>query len=244
MEDNKEAVQDAVVGFAGDAPPDEQQTGLVEDEFKDMEVDNETEPINGEKPVESATDPEPSPIITNSQVPGNNQVSQVEENPSSVNAIAKELCSASVALTRSSTGEEKCEEVNSEVQEVLSSADNGSREKELEKDSTPVGDVQKEEEMEGDFEGVEVAAKNGNEKPNAVSSETEVAKEINELKNEPNIKTASKSFLLNADDATGDESGTDEDQAAFMKELETFHRERCLEFKPPKFYQEPLNCLK
>ncbi|XP_010270579.1 PREDICTED: AT-rich interactive domain-containing protein 5-like isoform X2 [Nelumbo nucifera] len=44
--------------------------------------------------------------------------------------------------------------------------------------------------------------------------------------------------------AAGDESGTEEEQAAFMKELENFFRERNLEFKPPKFYGEGLNCLK
>ncbi|CAI9104842.1 OLC1v1003619C3 [Oldenlandia corymbosa var. corymbosa] len=37
---------------------------------------------------------------------------------------------------------------------------------------------------------------------------------------------------------------TEEEQAAFMKELELFHKSKFLEFKPPKFYQEPLNCLK
>jgi len=42
----------------------------------------------------------------------------------------------------------------------------------------------------------------------------------------------------------GNESGTEEEQSAFMKELETFFRERSLEFKPPKFYKEGLNCLK
>ncbi|AQK81968.1 AT-rich interactive domain-containing protein 3 [Zea mays] len=42
----------------------------------------------------------------------------------------------------------------------------------------------------------------------------------------------------------GDDSGTEEEQAAFMKELERFHREKMLEFKPPKFYGEGLNCLK
>ncbi|KAL6546172.1 AT-rich interactive domain-containing protein 3 [Orobanche gracilis] len=68
--------------------------------------------------------------------------------------------------------------------------------------------------------------------------------EVEELKTEPDIKPTSKSFLLDANDVTGDESGTEEEQAAFMKELDTFHRERCLDFKPPKFYQEPLNCLK
>ncbi|XP_072991546.1 AT-rich interactive domain-containing protein 6 [Typha latifolia] len=42
----------------------------------------------------------------------------------------------------------------------------------------------------------------------------------------------------------GEDSGTEDDQAAFMKELEKFHREHNLEFKPPKFYGEGLNCLK
>ncbi|CAI9277052.1 unnamed protein product [Lactuca saligna] len=53
-----------------------------------------------------------------------------------------------------------------------------------------------------------------------------------------------KSFLLDPNSSLEDESGTEEDQAAFMKELENFHKERCLEFKPPRFYGEPLNCLK
>ncbi|XP_020696910.1 AT-rich interactive domain-containing protein 6 isoform X1 [Dendrobium catenatum] len=42
----------------------------------------------------------------------------------------------------------------------------------------------------------------------------------------------------------GDDSGTEETQAAFMKELENFFKEKSLEFKPPKFYGEGLNCLK
>lgn len=44
--------------------------------------------------------------------------------------------------------------------------------------------------------------------------------------------------------ADGDESGTEEERVGFMKVLETFYRENALEFKPPKFYGEPLNCLK
>ncbi|XP_024928801.1 AT-rich interactive domain-containing protein 6 isoform X1 [Ziziphus jujuba] len=40
------------------------------------------------------------------------------------------------------------------------------------------------------------------------------------------------------------EDGSTSERAAFMKELESFYRERALEFKPPKFYGEPLNCLK
>ncbi|KAJ6793179.1 AT-rich interactive domain-containing protein 5-like isoform X2 [Iris pallida] len=42
----------------------------------------------------------------------------------------------------------------------------------------------------------------------------------------------------------GDDDGTEEEQAAFMRALEKFHREMSLEFKPPKFYGEGLNCLK
>nr|GEY54561.1 AT-rich interactive domain-containing protein 6-like isoform X1 [Tanacetum cinerariifolium]GEY57315.1 AT-rich interactive domain-containing protein 6-like isoform X1 [Tanacetum cinerariifolium] len=42
----------------------------------------------------------------------------------------------------------------------------------------------------------------------------------------------------------GYESGTEEEQIMFMRELELFHRERCTEFKPPKFYGEMLNLLK
>jgi hypothetical protein len=52
-------------------------------------------------------------------------------------------------------------------------------------------------------------------------------------------------FFLDADHYyDGNESGTEEDQAAFMKELENFFRERSMDFKPPKFYGEWLNCLK
>ncbi|KAF3440910.1 hypothetical protein FNV43_RR19196 [Rhamnella rubrinervis] len=52
-------------------------------------------------------------------------------------------------------------------------------------------------------------------------------------------------FLLDENNMSeGSESGTEEEQSAFMKELENFFRERSMEFKPPKFYGEGLNCLK
>lgn len=54
---------------------------------------------------------------------------------------------------------------------------------------------------------------------------------------------AKRSFLLD-DTSEGNESGTEEDQSAFMKELDSFFRERNMDFKPPKFYGEGLNCLK
>lgn len=56
-------------------------------------------------------------------------------------------------------------------------------------------------------------------------------------------KSSNRSFLLESNNMA-DERGTEEEQAAFMRELETFHKERFLEFKPPRFYGEPLNCLK
>ncbi|XP_055815409.1 AT-rich interactive domain-containing protein 6-like isoform X2 [Solanum dulcamara] len=65
-----------------------------------------------------------------------------------------------------------------------------------------------------------------------------------DVEHDIDVKTPAKNFLLDTNPTGEDESGTEEEQAAFMKELETFHKERCLEFKAPRFYGEPLNCLK
>ncbi|VVA23175.1 AT-rich interactive domain-containing protein 5 [Prunus avium] len=59
---------------------------------------------------------------------------------------------------------------------------------------------------------------------------------VGELKNGSN-----DTEMAEAED-TGD--GTPSQQAAFMKEVESFYKENTLEFKAPKFYGEPLNCLK
>lgn len=42
----------------------------------------------------------------------------------------------------------------------------------------------------------------------------------------------------------GEDSGDEDEQATFMQELERFHIEHNLEYKPPKFYGKGLNCLK
>uniref|UniRef100_A0A5B7A8V1 Putative AT-rich interactive domain-containing protein 5 n=1 Tax=Davidia involucrata TaxID=16924 RepID=A0A5B7A8V1_DAVIN len=57
-------------------------------------------------------------------------------------------------------------------------------------------------------------------------------------------RETSKNGMSETKMAEDDETGTPEDQAAFMKELESFYRESTMEFKPPKFYGQPLNCLK
>ncbi|XP_071922904.1 uncharacterized protein [Coffea arabica] len=54
---------------------------------------------------------------------------------------------------------------------------------------------------------------------------------------------ASKHVAKDAQMLEGDD-GTPEEQAAFVKELETFYRERGMDFKPPKFYGQPLNLCK
>ncbi|XP_058070117.1 AT-rich interactive domain-containing protein 3-like isoform X2 [Magnolia sinica] len=59
-----------------------------------------------------------------------------------------------------------------------------------------------------------------------------------------NTGSSSRSFPWDPQSNEGDDSGTDEEQATFMKELESFFRGRGMEFKPPKFYGEGLNCLK
>ncbi|KAF2291666.1 hypothetical protein GH714_028010 [Hevea brasiliensis] len=85
----------------------------------------------------------------------------------------------------------------------------------------------------------------------SIKTELENKRELNNVMNKTDIATpqsngnsSSKySFLLD-DDHDGNESGTEDEQWAFMKELENFFRERSMEFKPPKFYGEGLNCLK
>ncbi|KAF2314612.1 hypothetical protein GH714_027933 [Hevea brasiliensis] len=60
---------------------------------------------------------------------------------------------------------------------------------------------------------------------------------------EATMNTPNKSFLVETSSAEGYESGTEDEQAAFMKEVETFYKENHLEFKAPKFYKEELNLL-
>ncbi|KAM7253154.1 hypothetical protein ACFE04_025772 [Oxalis oulophora] len=53
-----------------------------------------------------------------------------------------------------------------------------------------------------------------------------------------------KTWLNEAEMGEAGDTGTPGEVAEFMKELETFHRINALDYKPPKFYGEPLNCLK
>ncbi|GMH23995.1 hypothetical protein Nepgr_025838 [Nepenthes gracilis] len=93
----------------------------------------------------------------------------------------------------------------------------------------------------------------GTDAPLAGSSALKVDNVKKELIDEKNMKPLSKdvnhqnlnqTFIFETDASDGGESGTEEEQSAFIKELENFFKDRSLEFKTPKFYGEPLNCLK
>ncbi|KAJ0965012.1 hypothetical protein J5N97_026150 [Dioscorea zingiberensis] len=111
-------------------------------------------------------------------------------------------------------------------------------------DHYAVVDVKKE--KEGEVTDLQVESGHRHEKEDVKRADSEnnrgaVAKEEKEEEDPPN-DAPSQSFIF--DYTEGEESGTEEDQIAFMNELEIFHRDRSLEFKPPKFYGEGLNCLK
>lgn len=59
-----------------------------------------------------------------------------------------------------------------------------------------------------------------------------------------NGNSDSKQSFLWDDTCEGNESGTEDEQSAFLKELESFFKERGVDFKPPKFYGGGLNLLK
>ncbi|KAF7833675.1 AT-rich interactive domain-containing protein 6-like [Senna tora] len=77
---------------------------------------------------------------------------------------------------------------------------------------------------------------------NGVKFETKVNEEQPATPADNGISNTKLSFL--EVNYNGNDSGTEAEQSAFMKELENFFRERSMEFKPPKFYGEGLNCLK
>ncbi|KAK6931983.1 Alpha crystallin/Hsp20 domain [Dillenia turbinata] len=73
-----------------------------------------------------------------------------------------------------------------------------------------------------------------------MKSDNEEEQKIIDSTADAEIANSHQSFLS----SDGGDSGTEEEQAAFMKELENFFRETSMDFKPPKFYGEGLNCLK
>lgn len=77
-----------------------------------------------------------------------------------------------------------------------------------------------------------------------LENEVKESKPLVDVAYEVSKESSNLSFLFEPPVAEGDESGTEDEQAAFAKEVENFYRERNLEFKHPKFYKEDLNLLK
>ncbi|KAH9694237.1 protein dead ringer [Citrus sinensis] len=77
-----------------------------------------------------------------------------------------------------------------------------------------------------------------------LESEVKESKPEVDVGYEVSKESSNLSFLFEPPVAEGDESGTEDEQVAFAKEVENFYRERNLEFKHPKFYKEDLNLLK
>nr|XP_028965678.1 AT-rich interactive domain-containing protein 3-like isoform X2 [Malus domestica] len=106
-------------------------------------------------------------------------------------------------------------------------------------------------ETESDDDGEKVEVLNG-----GVSNKTKFSfhTDINEQLQKPKFYVGrkvgmkslepKKTFLLDPGADEGGESGTEEEQTSFMKEVESLYKEKNLEFKAPKFYKEELNLLK
>ncbi|KAK8519000.1 hypothetical protein V6N12_012234 [Hibiscus sabdariffa] len=76
-------------------------------------------------------------------------------------------------------------------------------------------------------------------------SVAETVTKLDEIKQDNGLggSSSAKIKVKPQDDANG-VWGTEEEQAAFVKELEAFHKNNNLEFRRPKFYKQNLNLLK
>ncbi|ESW04834.1 hypothetical protein PHAVU_011G128900 [Phaseolus vulgaris] len=87
--------------------------------------------------------------------------------------------------------------------------------------------------------------KNGDSDPSNVPETNIINRSHHELitpkPKEKNIREM-KNVLNDIEMTEYDEYGTPLDRETFMKEIENLYREWSLEFKPPKFYGEPLYC--
>ncbi|KAL6603002.1 hypothetical protein ACP70R_043363 [Stipagrostis hirtigluma subsp. patula] len=127
--------------------------------------------------------------------------------------------------------EEEAEEEAGEKRIGDAAVDSGGKAEELENGDGRVKGSSPGEEVGGDGNGVD-----GQNQP--VDNQLVLVQEDQALS-----KVSNNSFMFDYTNG-GDDSGTEEEQAAFMKELERFYKEKMMEFKPPKFYGEGLNCLK
>ncbi|KAK9007858.1 hypothetical protein V6N11_074774 [Hibiscus sabdariffa] len=120
-------------------------------------------------------------------------------------------------------------------EELLKSGDNGDGEFKDAEDKSVVESVTKMDEIEHDNDlfgspSAEIKVKPQDD-ANGVDNQEQTTRR------EPSDKNPNLCF-------DNDGSDTEEEQAAFVKEVEAFYKENDLEFKHPKFYKEDLNLLK
>lgn len=152
-------------------------------------------------------------------------LSQGEETNNEICQLPAEKLTASPAATRPLAGD---------FLDVVSIQNTGT-----EKDKASDGELAGGTKMENGSDGME---------DDREGESSEEVKEDREVKLEgpivpledPNPVSGSGSDLF----LDGEDSGDEDEQAAFMQELERFHIEHNLEYKPPKFYGKGLNCLK
>ncbi|KAL4279804.1 hypothetical protein GQ457_03G004960 [Hibiscus cannabinus] len=120
-------------------------------------------------------------------------------------------------------------------EELLKSGDNGDGEFKDAEDKSVVESVTKMDEIEHDNDLFGSPSAELKVKPeddaNGVDNQEQTTRR------EPSDKNPNLCF-------DNDGSDTEEEQAAFVKEVEAFYKENDLEFKHPKFYKEDLNLLK
>ncbi|XP_073030926.1 LOW QUALITY PROTEIN: AT-rich interactive domain-containing protein 6-like [Primulina eburnea] len=131
-------------------------------------------------------------------------------------------------------------------------ADRDEEEKDLAKTSQDkeVEDELKEQSKEKEVMAAEIVAVDGGDNASFPNQEEPVtpkslAKLLPATAGEHNGETVKPVSTLATLPLTGEsDDGTPEEQAIFMKDVESLYRERSMDFKPPKFYGQPLNCLK
>ncbi|KAJ3696571.1 hypothetical protein LUZ61_000276 [Rhynchospora tenuis] len=149
-------------------------------------------------------------------------LSQVEETDNEISQLPAETVAASPDAPRSTAGD------------FLDDVPIQGKDTEKDKDSGG-GEIERDTKLE-----------NGSDEDREGESSEEAKEEDKEVKLEGSIVPVEDPNPIEGSDLflEGDDSGDEDEQNAFMQELERFHIEHNLEYKPPKFYGKGLNCLK
>ncbi|VAH45892.1 unnamed protein product [Triticum turgidum subsp. durum] len=141
--------------------------------------------------------------------------------------------------------ETKVEAQGDEVAELKDDTQ-GNEAAEMDVDKAGNGDEHTEVRVDGDKGSLlKEESDNGGDNKKDANGEDELVSSLAGEGENQNLsdKVSNNSFMFDYTRG-GDDSGTEEEQAEFIKELDRFYTMKLMEFKPPKFYGEGLNCLK